>query len=79
MSAMFMALVVCAPWYTQAPQITMPKVPKAKYCPAACQVLRRSRQSSLRAMTLKTKPAKAQRPSASMWGSTTPGAMRATM
>jgi hypothetical protein len=74
-----MAEVVLAPWYTQAPQMSMPKAPSTKYRPLCAKVLWRSRQSSLRAKKAKMAPAKAQRPKANMCGSTTPGAERATM
>ena len=52
---------------------------KAVLTEAGDVLLRRSRHSSWRAIKPRMVPAKAQRPSASMCGSTTPGAVRATM
>ena len=62
---MFMATVVLAPRYTQAPQTSMPRKPSTTYWYQTAAMARRSRHSSARAMKVSKKPASAQRPKAS--------------
>ena len=76
-SAMLAAEVLCAPWYTNAPQIHMPKAPSTSSCGHS------KRHDGQRAMSSRATQgdinsnASSQRHSASRCGAMTPSAARA--